>query len=128
MSHEDVAELEEQAGELNITTNEGTDFALLLTWKDELDNPVDVTGYTGRMQIRDQAHTCGNLIHDMTTENGGVLFGGTNGEIRLIIPRAENVFGDSKYYYDLELFDPSDKAFKLLRGSFSSIAEVTADG
>lgn len=123
---EEVAELEEQAGVLNITTNEGTDFALLLTWKDELDALIDVTGYTGKMQIRDQAHGCGNLIHEMT-DGDGILIGGVDGEIRLSIDRIDNVFGNKKYYYDLELTNTSDKAFKLLRGSFTSIAEVTKD-
>lgn len=51
----------------------------------EYNTPVDLTGYTARMQIREKI-TSDTVIHTLTTENGGIVFDNSLKTITIFIP------------------------------------------
>ncbi len=64
------------AGTHNFTIEQGTTFELPLIWKDSQTPPVpiNVTGYTARLQARETIASTTVLL-DMTTANGKVVTG-----------------------------------------------------
>ena len=118
-----MAELPQTAGELNITLLEGTDFTLPLTWTSG-GSPVDLTGYSAAMQLRPSANDIATPLLSLT-HTSGITLGGVAGTITIEITKAQNVFGDSRMVYDLELTDSLGKVTRLIEGTVVSKAEVT---
>lgn len=93
---------------LDICIIQGSTFRLKLTWTDDTNfpnpgNPIDITGYTARMMIRNEVGDVSPLI-ELTTENGRITLGGANGEIDLFIDDADTEALDyEEGVYDLEL-------------------------
>lgn len=68
-----------------------------------------------------------NAILSLTTENGGITLGLTNGQIKLYVSdEVMATIPEGKYLYDLEMVgsDP-DYVYKLVRGNFVVRPEVT---
>lgn len=111
------------AGEYNFTIEQGATFNLLMTWR--IDNvPVNLTGYTARLQARidiDETDTILSL-----TTGAGITLGGAAGTISLdqtatqtaLLPKGE-------YVYDLELQSSGGIVTRLLQGELNISAEVT---
>lgn len=86
--------------------------------------PVDLTGYTARMQIR-QPDADGVVVHSLTTEDGGLTLS-ANGEInRLISAAATELFDFECGVYDLELVSAAGVVTPIVRGSVELQDEVT---
>ncbi len=64
----------------------------------------DLTGYTARAQFRQRASSPSALA-DLSTENGGVVLGGTQGTIQLELDTTGMSPCDAEF--DLVLIDPS---------------------
>lgn len=65
--------------------------------------PSDLTGHTGRCVIRKNWHSQ-TVIHEMTTENGGMVLGVDDGSIQLLIPAADTAgFNFRHAWYDVDL-------------------------
>lgn len=110
-------------GKYNFICPQGATFSKQLTWKIE-DEPVDLTTYTARMQVREK-HTSTTKILDLTTENGGISLGGTAGTIQIEITADDTSDVVAKcYVYDLELITSSNVT-RLLEGQFMVTPEVT---
>ena len=62
---------------------------------------VDLTGLTGRMQIR-ETKASADTIMDLTTENGRLTFGGTNGVVTMTLTATETATILTDGVYDLE--------------------------
>ena len=111
------------AGAYNFTIEQGATFNLLMTWR--IDNvPVNLTGYTARLQARidvDETETILSL-----TTGAGITLGGAAGTITLdqtatqtaLLPKGE-------YVYDLELQTSGGIVTRLLQGELNISAEVT---
>jgi len=86
--------------------------------------PVDLNGYSARMQIRDKG--TGDLLVELTTDNGGIEIDPAQDMITLIFGEDETV-GDTwvKGIYDLELVDPLDRPYGVIRGRITLLKEVT---
>ena len=91
----------------------------------EFNTPVDLTGYTARMQIRESiANTL--VIHELTTENGGISFNNINYSITLNIPAdVTKTFSFLSALYSLELESSGGFVSTLTVGSISLVKEVT---
>jgi len=111
------------AGSYNFTIEQGATFNLLMTWKID-DVPVNLTGYTARLQARidvDETETILSL-----TTGAGITLGGAAGTITLdqtatqtaLLPKGE-------YVYDLELQTSGGVVTRLLQGELNISAEVT---
>lgn len=105
----------------------GTDWNFQITYMDEeTDLPVNLTGYTAKMEIRATPDDT-EVIATLTTENGGITIDGVNGIIDLFIPHAETVELDPNFkgVYDLMLIAENGEIERLLAGSVYVIPEVT---
>lgn len=84
-----------------------------------------MAGYTARMKVR--ASDSSEPILSLTTENGGITLGLTNGQIKLYVSGEDMAaIAEGKYLYDLEMVGSNAKyVYKLLRGNFVVRPEVT---
>jgi len=111
------------AGSYNFTIEQGATFNLLMTWK--IDNvPVNLTGYTARLQARIDVDETDTILS--LTTGAGITLGGAAGTITLdqtatqtaLLPKGE-------YVYDLELQSSGGIVTRLLQGELNISAEVT---
>jgi hypothetical protein len=117
------------AGTYNMVMEQGATFSQEMTWKIDK-NPVNLTGYSARMQVRGSGS--GNRIStrlalSLTSENGDIILGGSEGTITINISAssASNVIPAGKYFYDLELQSPNGEVTRLIKGTFTVVAEMT---
>ena len=114
------------AGTYNFEWNQGDTFDQLLTWRDENQDPVDLIGYTARMQLR-TSFDAESASLELTTENDRIVLGGTNGEVQLVVDAETMAALDAgSYKYDLEMVQGATVR-KLLKGKFKVLSEVTKD-
>lgn len=112
------------AGTLNFTIEQGATFNLLLTW--EIDTvPVNLTGYTARLQARVDVEDS-EVILSLTTTNGGITLGGSAGTISLDQTATQTtLLPAGTYVYDLELIAPNSTVTRLVQGELLISPEVT---
>ncbi len=90
----------------------------------EYNQPVSLSGYTARMQIREKLDST-TALHSLTTENGGILLDTTLQTITLLIPdETTQTFTFKAAVYDLEMISGGEVT-QLATGSVSLIKEVT---
>ena len=104
---------------------QGADFFLDLTYKDDTGAPVDLTGYSARMQIREEISSPTALV-SISSASGEITLGGITGTISIHIPATTTAalsFNTGKY--DLELEDSAGVVTRLIQGSVTLSPEVT---
>ena len=75
----------------------------------EYNTPVDLTGYTAKMQIKDSVDST-TVLQELTTENGGIVLDNTTKTITLNLPGSvTSAFTFSNAYYALELISAGDQ-------------------
>ena len=90
----------------------------------EYNMPVDLTGYTARMQLRLKLEDT-EFIHEMTTENGGITIDNVNKTINLNILATDTaLFTFSSVVYSLELISGVEVT-PFANGSITLVKEVT---
>lgn len=115
------------AGQYNIVADQGSTFSRIIYYKDPANKPIKFGGYTARMQVR-ATEASSAVILELTTENGGIDLGDTDGSISLYIDDAVTAqLQEGIYRYDLELVAPTSDlyVYKLLQGNFAVRSEVT---
>ncbi len=126
------------AGLYDITIEQGADWRLVLTWKDAAGDPMQLNGYTGRMQVRETWNSK-TKIFELTTGNGGIVLDAANGGITLHLPAAvttayqvnpaKTAWIDGKQaqqlVFDLEMIDGQGGVTRLVQGAALFIPEVT---
>jgi hypothetical protein len=91
----------------------------------EYNLPVPLTGITARMQLREKL-TSSAVIHELTTQNGGIVFDNTYKTITLTIPDEITVnFNFTSGVYTLEFQTAGGEVSTFARGSVSLEKEVT---
>jgi len=116
------------AGLYNITCQQGATFQRQLTWTDPARDAYNLTGYTARMQVRDNVSSNTIVIALSTTAGSGgtITLGGIAGTVDLLIPAANTTtLTAGQYVYDLELVSGGGVVTRLLEGNFKVTAEVT---
>jgi hypothetical protein len=100
---------------------QGQTFNRVFTWSVN-DDPVNLTGFDGRMQVRRRPSASSNVVLDATPY---ISLGGTTGAVTIDIPASvtEDIT-PATYVYDLEL-DNGGTVTTLLAGNFVVDAEVT---
>lgn len=87
--------------------------------------PTDMTGYTGRCVIRRNWYEQ-TAIHEMTTENGGIVLEIESGSIQLLIPKATTAgFTFRNAWYDVDMIHPSGAEFRVFKGPITLEREVS---
>lgn len=104
---------------------QGADFFFDLTYKDDTGTPIDLTGYSARMQIREEVSSNIALV-SISSATGEIVLGGIAGTIAVHIPASVTTglsFNTGKY--DLELEDSAGVVTRLIQGSVTLSPEVT---
>jgi len=102
---------------------QGATFFRRLTWAID-DVPVNLSGYTAKMQARDSYGAKCQAVVDITTENGGIVLDSL-GNIDLMLSAEDTASIKAKdYLYDLELITGTTVT-RLVGGKFIVTPEVT---
>lgn len=87
--------------------------------------PVNLTGFTARMQIRETVEST-TVLHSLTTENGGITLGGAAGTIALTISATDTAaFTFDTAVYDLEVVSGGGVVTEIASGAVLLTDEVT---
>jgi len=90
----------------------------------EYNQPVDLAGYTARMQIRTKLDSDA-VVHELTTENGGIVVNNSTKTIELSIPASTTeTFNFTTGVYSIELVNGSEVT-PFANGSITLVKEVT---
>lgn len=116
------------AGVYNIRCDQGSTFQRVITVTQATSAgtyiPVDLTGYSARMQIRKKFG--GDVLVELTSDPGdGILLNEANGMVTIEMTAAQTAGINRSGIYDLELVVGSTVT-KILRGKFILNHEVTA--
>lgn len=125
------------AGNYSFTIEQGTTVNFEVQYTDSGSNPINLTGYSGKMQIRsnfanDQPTTYITLSSSLSPDGTGLNFSGsagtkppTSGSIGIYISAASSsAFTFTKAKYDLEITSGSTVT-RLLQGVVTLSKEVT---
>jgi len=108
----------------NISAEQGATFERSILYTDIAGTPIDLTGFTAAMQVRDKAETS-VFVLELTTGNSMIALGGALGTIVLTVAAANMInVPAGRFVYDLELYDGANTK-RLIEGSFNVKAEVT---
>jgi hypothetical protein len=112
-------------GKYNMICPQGATFSKTLIWKID-DVPVNLTGYTARMQAKDKPKSTCTPVIDISTESGEISLGGEDGTIEIVIGASETSSIYAKeYVYDLLLYIDED-VYRVIEGKFIVTPEVTS--
>ena len=112
------------AGLYDITIEQGATFQMSLTWKDSTGAPVNITGYSARMQVRENYEAEDTLV-SLTSAGGDIVLGGALGTIAITIAAsATQILQLDEAVYDLELVNGATVT-RLLQGKATVSREVT---
>jgi hypothetical protein len=125
------------AGNYSFTIEQGTTVNFEIQYTDSGSNPINLTGYTGKMQIKsnfadDRPTTYATLSSSLAPDGTGLNFSGsagtkppTSGSIGIYISAASSsAFNFAKAKYDLEITSGSTVT-RLLQGTITLSKEVT---
>lgn len=112
------------AGVYDITIEQGATFQMDLTWKDNTGNPINLSGYSARMQIR-TSYDAEDTLVSLTSGGGDITLGGALGTIAITIAASvtQNLQIDEAVY-DLELVNGLTVT-RLIQGTALISREVT---
>jgi len=109
--------------ELNI--NQGSNLSLEIALKNADGTPLNLTGYTARMQLR-ASYTAPDVIVELTTENSRIIIIPLTGVVRLLLDASTTAALVAKnYVYDLETVSPTGFVTRVLQGEAIVSPEVT---
>jgi hypothetical protein len=129
------------AGKYNFVIEQGTTLDFEIAYTDSGSNKIDLTGYTGRMQIKDKiggSTTYITLSSSLADDGTGLTFSGsgginppTSGTIGVFISaNSSSALDFNKAVYDLEIASGSTYPIitRLLQGNVTLNKEVTTGG
>ena len=127
------------AGQFDLLINQYATYQVTFTWQTGSNcscnsscncppvnaTPVDLTGYTADMKIR-QTINSPTVLFEASTTNGFIVLGGTAGTIALTIPASSTgAFTFVKGVYDMNLTSSSGIVTRLMQGSVYVSPSVT---
>tara|TARA_R110000737_G_scaffold51736_1_gene73227 strand:+ start:96 stop:473 length:378 start_codon:yes stop_codon:yes gene_type:complete len=122
------------AGNYSFTIEQGTTFTRIFKYKDEDGNPVDLTGYDVRMQIRSTYDSA--TLASLTSGSGDFVLSvpidaisphtTTKNQIKLTISATNTAaYNFDQALYDIELESETGVVTRLLQGKIKLSREVT---
>ena len=87
--------------------------------------PIDLTGYTAKLQVR-RAHAHATVLLEASTTDGRIVIAGPQGNISLTVPKEVTAaLPAMTLEYDLFITSAAGVATRLLDGKFVVSASVT---
>ena len=113
------------AGQKNWEVDQNTTFTFVIEYKDNSDNPIDLTGASVKMQVRDTKGGS-KLAFTLTSPSGGITIDPFDGKITVrMTPTQTNKLFYPKSAYDLMLTESSGIKTKLVEGFLTLSRSVT---
>lgn len=110
---------------------QGATVDLELLYKDSTNTPINVTGYSGKLQIKsdyadNSPTTYLTLSSSLQPDGTGIVFGGVSGTIGIYVSAAtSSTLTFDTAYYDLEIVNLDNEITRLLQGTVQLSKEVT---
>ena len=112
------------AGLYNFTLDQGSDWDLNVIYQDANGDPINLTGYTAAMQLR-QNYNSETADLTLTTSNGGIVITGALGKLVLHATAVQTGLLESgNYVYDLEITS-GGVVTRIIQGQITVAGEVT---
>jgi hypothetical protein len=113
-------------GRYDLTIYQGATFDLTMTWRQGTPlAPVNLTGYTARMQLRETTGSPTTVLSLTSANGGGITLGGAAGTIALNVSATVTAaMAPGTYLYDLELVSGATVT-RLVEGRAVVSPEVT---
>lgn len=110
----------------DLTIGQGETWSQVLVYKTGTPPaPVNLATYTARMQAR-SAYASTTVVVELTSANGRISLGTTNGQITLSLSATETAaLAAGRYVYDLELVSAGGVVKRLVEGTLTVTPEVT---
>ena len=113
------------AGALDLFVEQGSTFSYNLTLTDQVGTPLNLTGYTARMQMR-RAVQSQDVLISLTTENGRLTITPLTGQIAINIEAtATAALSFQTAVYDLEIQSDGGIVTRIIQGRVTLSPEVT---
>ena len=114
------------AGQKNWEVDQNTTFTFTVEYKDNSNNPIDITGCTAKMQVRDTKGGSKLAFTLTSPSTGGITIDGPNGKLTIkMTPTQTNKLFYPKSSYDIMLTDTNLNKIKLLEGFMTLSRSVT---
>ena len=104
------------AGRHDLTIEQGATFQRTFTWKDAAGTPVNLTGYTATMQVR-QSHLSAAPLITLTTAAGITLGGAAGTVVARMTDEQTDTLPAGNWRWDLKLTSPAGDDTRLLEGT-----------
>jgi hypothetical protein len=111
----------------NFEVLQGTSLVKSVVWKNDTGTPVNLTGYTAKMQVRETADS-EDVLLELSTALGNIQITPAQGKVTLIFsPDDTSGAYWTRGRYDLELTSGTGFVTRLIQGKFSLSKEITRD-
>lgn len=112
------------AVQYNVEIDQGADWFLNVTYENPAGTPVNITNYTGALQLR-SLPSDSNYVLSLTT-GSGITITGASGLVAVhATANQTRDIDEGVYYYDLEITSPQSIVTRLVQGQAVVSAEVT---
>ena len=109
----------------NFEVDQNTTFTFVIEYTDSNNNPIDLTGASAKMQVRDTKGGS-KLAFTLTSPSGGIQIDGPEGTIDVTVtPTQTNKLFYPKSSYDVILTDSNGNKTKLVEGFLTLSRSVT---
>lgn len=97
-----------------------------LLWLDANGAPVDLNGYTAKMEVRKTESSTTVIM--TATDGDGITLGGVAGTVDILLTPAKTDIATTEQVYDLQVINTGGdgKVTTLVRGLFPVVQDVTA--
>lgn len=114
------------AGRYSIVCEQGATKSIQFQWRDSEENPIDLTDYSIRAQVR-RSHHSEDVVIDLGAEGYiSILTPKDEGQISITIPASTTeALPIGRFVYDIELEDDVGTVTRLIEGGFMVTPEVT---
>lgn len=114
------------AATLDLVIEQGADFEREIVWKDGDGEPIPITGYEARAQVR-QSFSSASPELSFSSEDESIVIDGPAGKVTLNASAEDTAALDLPRpgVWDLELVDPDGAVTRLIGGTVSLSREAT---
>jgi hypothetical protein len=113
------------AGQKNFEVDQNATFSFIIEYKDNNGLPIDLTGATAKMQVRDTKGGT-KLAFSLTSPGGGITITPLLGMLSIkMTPTQTNKLFYPKSSYDIMITDSNTNKIKLLEGFMTLSRSVT---
>lgn len=109
----------------NFEVDQNTTFTFQIEYLDTTDSPIDLTGASAKMQVRD-TQGGSKIACTLTSPSGGITIDGPEGLLTIkMTPTQTNKLFYPKSAYDIMVIDTNGNKIKILKGFLTLSRSVT---